>query len=587
MLASEIFFLFVHIFLFDWVKHIFFIWGMLLLFGANGLAQSLDGIGKEKPIRLSGGIALNQLFYSASGIENRRDPYNFILTGNLNVALYGWNIPLSFSYSNQQTSFQQPFNQFSLSPSYKWVKTKIGYGSTSFSPYTLGGHVFYGAAVELAPKGRFKYALMYGRLNKAVEPDTLSESAITPAFKRMGMGLKVSYEHEGDKADLILFKAEDELNSIGYVPEESGVLPEENLVMSFGGRKKLFNRLFLEAELASSAVTRDIRAEETEASNQAFGIFGNFFTPRASTEYYNAFKAGINYTGNGYTVGGGYENVGPGYRTLGAYYFNNDLENITVNGSVALFRGTVNLSANVGVQRDNLDGQKISTMKRTVGSLSAGINASEKLNINLAYSNFLSYTNIRSQFQDINAITPYENLDTLNFTQISQNATATIGYAIKATKTNRQQLMLNLNFQDAKDEQGGTEQPTGSQFYSANTTYAWSNVPQALTFSAALNVFKTQSGFVDNTTIGPTLAVSKGFFDRKLRSNLSVSLNNAYNAGNLQSRVINARIGGAYAIKKKHRLNLNVVAASKYLPDAANNPRYTEYTGTLGYNYNF
>jgi hypothetical protein len=40
----------------------------------------------------------------------------------------------------------------------------------------------------------------------------------------------------------------------------------------------------------------------------------------------------------------------------------------------------------------------------------------------LSYSNFSSYTYIRSEFDEINQTNPYENLDTLNFTQLTQSA---------------------------------------------------------------------------------------------------------------------------------------------------------------------
>lgn len=112
----------------------------------------------------------------------------------------------------------------------------------------------------------------------------------------------------------------------------------------------------------------------------------------------------------------GYERIDLEYRTLGAYYFNNDLENITVNTTTALFQGKVSLGLNVGLQKNNLDKEKISSMQRMVGSANIGYAASERLNLNASYSNFQTFTNIRPQFEQQNQLTPYQNLDTLNFT---------------------------------------------------------------------------------------------------------------------------------------------------------------------------
>ncbi|MGB4775201.1 MAG: hypothetical protein WBP45_08515, partial [Daejeonella sp.] len=140
-------------------------------------AQRLDGIGKDPFLKVSGSVATNQVAYFADGISSRRDPYNYFLSGTLNFDLYGWSVPLGFTYSNQSKgAFQQPFNQYGLTPTYKWVTGHLGYSSMSFSNYTLNGHLFNGAGIDLAPAGRFKFSAMYGRLQKAVKTDTLSTS---------------------------------------------------------------------------------------------------------------------------------------------------------------------------------------------------------------------------------------------------------------------------------------------------------------------------------------------------------------------------------------------------------------------------
>lgn len=106
--------------------------------------QDLSQIGKGEAIKVNGGISVSQLFNSSFGGEQRRDPYNYYLNGNLNFSIYGLSIPLTFNFSNQQFGFQQPFNQYGLSPTYKWITLHAGYTSMSFSPYTLSGHLFLG-----------------------------------------------------------------------------------------------------------------------------------------------------------------------------------------------------------------------------------------------------------------------------------------------------------------------------------------------------------------------------------------------------------------------------------------------------------
>jgi hypothetical protein len=548
--------------------------------------QNLESIGKENPIKITGGASLNQIFYSVNGIESRRDPYSYYASGNINIALYGWNVPLTFSLSNQNLSFQQPFNQYSVHPTYKWITGHFGYTSMSFSPYTVNGHIFLGGAVDVAPEGKFRVSALYGRFLKAVEPDTSDASASQPAFKRMGYGFKASYGDGGDFVDVIMFHAQDEVNSISFLPDSLGVMPEENLVMSISAGKIVLKKFLLKAELAGSALSRDTRAEETDSDNpMAKARF--LYTPRLSSSYYKAFKTSFNYQQESYNLGVAYERIDPLYRTLGSYYFNNDLENITVNGAVVIFKGKVNIAATGGTQRDNLDGTKVSTLRRMVGSVNIGYAPSQKLNFSGSYSNFRSFTNIRSQFVDINQLTPYDNLDTLNYTQISQNATLTTMYMLGSNDKRRQTVNLNFTFQDSADKQGETSTNSGVQFYNVNAAYAMNVVPQNLMLSVSANATLNEAPGNSSRTVGPTGAVSKSFFEKKLRTTFSTSYNNTYSNGEKVNTIMNGRVNASLTMQKKHNLNLSVVVVNRSSSREGAAQSFTEYTGTLGYSYSF
>jgi hypothetical protein len=552
------------------------------------VAQNLADIGKSNPITVTGGVSLNQIFYTASGIENRRDPYTYYAAGNVNFSLYGWNVPLSFAVSNRNTSFQQPFNQYSVSPTYKWITGHAGYCSMSYSPYTVNGHIFLGGAVDLAPQGNWKFSALYGRFLRAVQPQTDTSGLITntPSFKRMGYGLKTSYSKDGTFADLIVFHAKDEIGSIAFVPDSLGILPQENLVLSVGAGKTFFDHIVWKGELASSALSRDIRAEEGEHVHPLANV-GFLYTPRLSSSYYKAFKTSLNYQQDAYSFGVGYERIDPQYRTLGAYYFNNDLESITANGAASLWQGKMNVAVSAGTQRDNLDNSKVSTMRRMVGSLNINYVPNPKLNVSASYSNFQTYTNIRSQFVNINQLTPYDNLDTLKYTQISQSIAATTTYALSNSKERRQSINLNVNVQDAADKQGQVTQNSGSKFYNMNAGYMYNAVPQNLTVSVAFNANINDNPAVTTRTLGPTATVSKLFFDRRLRASVSSSYNNTYTNSRHVSAILNGRINGSYTLYKKHNLNLSLVAVNRESTSETSAQSFTEFTGTLGYSYAF
>ncbi|MBL3658572.1 TonB-dependent receptor [Fulvivirga sediminis] len=542
--------------------------------------QDLSSIGKGKALKVNGGISLNQILYAVDGIERRRDPYSYYMSGQLAFSIYGWSIPFSFSLSNQNSSFQQPFNQYGLHPKYKWVTSHLGWSSMNFSPYTLNGHLFLGGGVELAPEGKWSVKAMYGRLVKAVDADSLQEGA----YKRMGYGLQVKYGEGTDYVSTTIFRAADDPSSVDTI--SSDLKPQENLVLSIEGSKKIFEGLTLSGEFASSALSRDINTEESDAANNIFQYVGGLYTPRFSSSYYHAYKGSLSYQFSVYSLGVTYERIDPGYQTLGAYYFNNDMENITAQLNWSMFAGKLNMGVNSGLQRDNLDDNKVSAMRRWLGSLNVTYSPTQKLNITSSYSNFQTYTNVRSQFESLNQLTPYDNLDTLDFTQISQNASLAVVYMMSSSKEKRESVNVNFNFQDASDKQGGVEQNSGTQFYNMNLAYNIGLTAINTSFALSINASKNKSEMAESSMIGPSLAVNRTFFDRKVRASVSLGGVNSYSNSSLTNTVINLRANGSYTLKKKHNLTLNLVTLRRTVKDEST-PDFTEFTGTLGYSFNF
>lgn len=544
-------------------------------------SQNLENLSEKEPVKVNGGLSLSQIAYKANGIPDRRDPYSYFLTGNINVSLYGWSVPFSFALSNQNRSFQQPFNQFGLHPTYKWATAHIGYASMNFSPYTLNGHIFRGVGVDLSPK-KFHFSAMYGNLQRAVAWDSIGNNR--PSFKRNGMGIKTGYRDGNDYAEVSLFHGKDDINSIPEIPSNNQLLPEENLVIGLSLGKSIFEKVVLTGEWATSALTRDTRAEAGNARTP-FTQVG--YDSRLSTSYYNAIKANASYQGKGYTAGVGYERIDPGYRTHGAYYFNNDLVNYTVNGSATLLDSKLQLAASGGLQHDNLDRTKISTMNRFVASLNVNYAPTSKLSLNANYSNFQSYTNIRSQFVNINQLTPYDNLDTLKFTQLSQSINVGANYMLGNNQQRRQMITANLAVQDAAEQQAQVEQNSGSRFYNVNTAYSLTLVPINLTMSLSYNANQNKGPSTDLVTHGPAASVNKSFWQRKMRVSLSAANNNTVSEGRNINRILNIRTTATYVLLAKHNFSLGVVAVNRHTKVGNGPQSFTEYTGTLTYSYSF
>ncbi|MDY0779357.1 hypothetical protein [Tenacibaculum sp. IB213877] len=557
----------------------------IAIYSQTTYSQQIDfgNIGRGKPFKVSGNIAANSVFYNSSQ-NTARAPFTYFLQGSLNFNIYEFSIPVSYSYSNQgeDLEYQLPFNfnRLSLHPKYKWVQGHIGDVSMSFSPYTLAGHQFTGGGVDLTPKGGFTFSAMYGRLLKATEDDGNEQTL--PAYRRIGYGAKVSYQKEKYSIDMVGFYAKDDMNSISSIPEEKQILPKENLVLSIGGSVTVMEGLRFKGEYASTAITQDLRAQKVDYNN---GLASLLFNNRASTEFYEAFKTEMEYSFDKYRFGVAYERIDPGYQTLGAYYFNNDFENITLNGVTSLYNNKINLSFNIGFQRDDLAKQKQTATTRTIGSVNATYALNKKVNISGSYSNFTTFTNNRlDQFEVINDDNLLDNQDELfNYKQLSQNANVNVNYIIESSKKRSQNLNANYSLATVANEENGVVRlGNGSTFHNVNASYTIGLPDKKINITSAINGTYNTIGRDESHTWGPTLAVNKKFFKDKLNTTFSTSYNKSKSETS-EASATNFRVNANYAYKEKHNFNLNAIQLFR-----ANTSRNTQdLTVTFGYNYAF
>ena len=545
----------------------------------TSISQDIDGILQDKSFNLSGSISTNQTFNSSA--LNQR--YFGVYSGFLNLSYRGISMPFSFIYSNSQGTFSHPFNQVALHPSYKWIKAHIGTVSMSLSPYTVNGHLFNGLGLELTPEGPFKASLLAGRFIKAVEFDSTRLNT-RPSFKRSGYGIKLGYTKNEDFIDIIFFKARDDQSSLDSMSTQ-GLSAQENAVVGISGGKQVFENLLLSFEYGSTGITGNIQNAEVGHKINKVRPAALFLNSKESTIFRKAFNANLQYKLGNSSLGLRYERVDPEYRTFGTYFFTNNLENATINFVTAFAENKITLNGNAGLQKDNLDENNLNNTKRFVGSANINYVPIDKINLNLSYSNFLSYTNVRSSFDYINQVSPLETWDTLNYRQISQNINFNSSYQVKSTKQNRQTVVCNLTMQNSKD-QSGSDSSNISNFINFSSNYIIAMVPSNFTISSSLNYTSNQFGVSQITTWGPGVSLNKLFFNKILRTSLSTFYNSTHSE-NANTNIWNIRLGTTLAIKNQHNVNLNVLyQARSGNSSTANSSRNTSLI-TLGYVYNF
>ena len=571
-------------------KHLLVLFSVLL--SSTVIAQDLENIGgrtldkiKNSPLKINGGISANSIFYNSNG-RSSREPFTYFLQGNLNISWLTFSMPLSYSFSNQGSNlgYETPFkfNRLSIHPKYKWIQAHLGDVAMIFSSYTLSGHQFTGGGLELTPEGSFNISAMYGRLLKATEDDGQPQSL--PAFKRMGYGTKLGWEKETYKIGLIGFYAKDQINSIAAVADDRNITPKENLVIGLDGEVTIAENYIIKAEYASTVITQDTRAENIDEDGS--GLASLLFNSKGSTEYYDAYKIGFDFQLDQMKIGVAYERIDPGYETLGAYFFNNDFENITLNGLRPLFNNKLNLSFNVGYQRDNLESQKTQATNRLVGAINATLKATDKITVTGSYSNFSTHTNKKlNQFDDINdSDLTDEDLEALDFKQLSQNANVNVNWVLAEGEKNSQNLNLNYSLASSANEQAGIIRVgQANNFHNANSVYTITFPKKSLNIFTSLNYTYSDIGRDDSNAYGSALDISKKFFEDKLNSTFGV----AYNTNNnkeIKTDVLNFRANVSTVVAEKHNFNLKAVQLFR---TATNQNTLNELTITFGYAYMF
>lgn len=522
---------------------------------------------KKKPLKISGSISARATLFSSRPSEARQS-FTYQLTGSVNLSLYELlNIPLSFNLNNYGANFSYPSlpNRLSLHPSYKWAKAHIGDVSMSFGPYTLNGHQFTGLGVELSP-GRWQVSAMAGRLLKRVDADPNIPS-LQVGYERWGYGLKTRYEGSTFALGGTVFAARDRDGRISFDIDALGIYPKGNIALGLEGSLSLIKDLKLSLEYGLSRMQQDLRSAEVS--------------------YYHALKADVSYSFVGNTLGVGYERIDPGYATLGAYYFNNDYENLTLNYSRSFFDSKLSLALSGGVQRDDLMGQKQEHNKRFVGSAQVGFTPSEALSASVSLSSFQSYRNLKSSFDYINARTPYDNLDTLQFTQLSHSLDADISWRLKQSEAQTQTLSATLSYQEAADRQGRYIQPGQlTRFMNLGTSYSLDLSALDLTLTGGFNVSNNYADRKAVLTLGPSLSLAKRFLKKQLSTGLSLSYNETQEVGHRLAQVYNLRATAGYRFWGKHGLNASVAYQGRKLLQAVSAPR-SSFTSELSYSYSF
>jgi hypothetical protein len=545
-----------------------------MLFAMHG--QDIDNMGQQDPFKISGSIGGGTTFFNADGRQANREPFSWVMQGNVNISVYGMEMPFSFTFSEQNRDFRQPFNQFGLSPTYKWATAHLGYRNLKWTQYSLAGHNFFGAGLELAP-GKFRFGAVYGRFLKAIEPAAnTAVSYQTPAFKRLGGAIKLGYGTQDNNLDVIVFKAQDIENSIDISNVPPTLAPGDNVVASITTHNIFFKKLFFDAEYAQSIFSPNRINQETDVLNNGFAnAFSFLIKEKEGTRVGNAINGVLGYKEKKFEIKLKYNRVDPDFKSLGAYYFLTDLEKITIEPRVKLWKNKLVIGGSYGTQKDNLSKEKNAQTKRKIYSGNINFMPVQQYNLNANYNNY--------GITQKPGTVPLN--DQIEISQVNQqiNISQTLNFV---GQKNMHLILLLWNFQDLSDDNSNTSQFSEFKSNMLSPLYTYSYIPWSLSAGAGYNytIFELASRTTKN--YGPSANLSKSFKKPNLNMSSSFNYYQVETDGIKDSDAFIISFQSKYRVGKKHqftgRFHINNGNTSGINPI-----NYSETKIDFGYVYSF
>ena len=521
-------------------------------------AQDISQIGSQKPFTINGTVGIGLGTYQAGGIEPREHQFSYLFNGAPVFSIYGVTFPFSVVISDQQRGFRQPFNQYGISPQYKWLTIHAGWQSISWSQFGLAGYNFLGGGFEANP-GKLRLGFIYGRFNKAIsETSTEPLNFQTATYKRTGYAARAGYGTERNHLDVTFLHAKDDAASLPANLLSATLQPAENIVLGINSRWSLFKHLVWDTEISGSLYTRNQFADTLGTLQLGKASFiRDLIAINTSSQLLTAGQTSLNYTQANYNIGVQYRRVDPDYKSMGAYYFETDVENYTVQGGLSLLKHQLRLTGSLGFQHDNLLHDKPYQSKRSISSLSATYNKAE-YGVDFRYSNYGI-----TQDRGLNPV-----IDTFRVARTNYNMSALLRYSINGTVTSHTFLLVG-NLQSLSDLNRFTSSQSASNSKTANLTYQLGFNKTGMGLLGTLNYTVADFYLMHTQLFGPTIGLNQQFDKGKIGLNAAVSFQQQHNNNIYAGSVMNGSINGNFRFTKRDAAGLTGIYLKSNTKDAS------------------
>ncbi len=531
---------------------------------------------KKNKTSFHGNLSATTIFYHTNGLTQRKPSFSYILGGNFTLSLKGFIFPFSFTYSDQNKSFRQPFNHYGVSPQWKWIKIHLGYRNINFSKYVLGGHTILGAGLELTP-GLFRFGVVYGRIQRKTNQASSIYNPISDtitSFTRKMISFKVGIGNRNNYFDFIVLRAADDSTSINPSVKETGKFPATNLVTGINTHLAFTPTLYFEAEAAYSVYTEnqnsDIAFEVPDFVNKVIPVNLSskvFLAVRALLEYRN--KKGLKFSLK-------YRRIDPGYKSMGSYFINNDLENITFNTGFAALKRKLRFNGSIGLERNNLKTARNATTKKVIGSAMVSYDPIRQFGITFNYSNY-SINQQAGRIQIADSVKLYQTNGTIMI----------MPHVQLMSKDNKLSHFFSLVFTRMNLNDKNIYTGNNNSFTTINNmiNYTVSVIPIGLSVTTAFNYNKVNMSIGNSTNTGGSIGISKSFLKNKITTGFNTNITQSKNEQQTYL-VFNTGLNGRIRLGKRHQFRIKIsFISSKDKTNSVQNSN--EQIGDLSYVFTF
>lgn len=420
-------------------------------------------------------------------------------------------IPLQVNIYNLGIGSDYQVVRMGIHPSWKWGSLHLGHSNLRFSSFTQNGRTLFGAGVQINP-GLFRFGALWGS-SRQTGTSILSNTVESNAYPQEVFTVKVGLGNRNHFLDLIYLKGKDDGAEVDTAVLQLDQYPEENAVLALRTEQYFFKRKwFFGGEFALSGLTSNQNSRSLqEVSDEIPDIPEWLLEPKVATLVANAAEAFVGYRGRLFNTKVIYQRISPGFRSFGAYYFQDDIESIDIAMGVKLMKSKLRVKVRGGVRQDNLANDQSLRTTRARGFLQLYYKPNRNWLFTANYSNYQT----EQRLQD------FTNRDSLRTAIVSNNINANAQRTIQDKSKRRHTIRLSGGIQTSMDRYEQALGPSQTKNYSAGLNYRMYSAANLWQLGFGLDYLGFEQTRVANHRYGNRLEISRNLAQGKWRVGLN------------------------------------------------------------------